>query len=450
MDKSAKKNAFCNAPFVSISISITGFASCCCYMESSKKQNRFPENKLMEIWTSEDFNHYRYCFTENIMPDACSVCRQEIAAGNTETVLMKNYDRFAIHPKYPRIIEITTDNLCNLECIMCRSKFSSRIAQKQGAAQKRIHNEALILAELNEFIPFLDEVIISGGEPFLSPLSLKLMQQVIHKNPRCTISVNTNGTILTDEIKDMMEKGMFNINLSLDSITKSTYEKIRVGAHFESVMEHLMFFATYLKKRNSSVSIPVCPLRLNCKEIPELVSFCNKNSFHIVFVHVFKAHEVALYSAAPELLQEVLYLYESCSFPEDSNIHRSNAAQFCGLINNVRCWLTFSLKKEAFIKNLIIEESLFSVANKGFEMRVKAMGVGFEKNENTEMRYERWKSKKDKLLSLLPLYFHHKMFFNLLFDIPPEKALAEIEARPMDELKENFIAKIDNIIRDKA
>jgi len=445
----------CNAPFVSVSIGVTGFASPCCYMNNQTEyfihnSDCFPEKKLFDIWNSENFQFYRECFKKKAYPKECVICKNAVEAGNFESVKSKMYDRYTPHPVYPRIIELTLDNTCNLQCVMCSSLHSSQIARKNGMVIEKKNDIDASLSEIRKFIPYLEEMIISGGEPFLSLPSKKLMQEIVTNNPACLISVNTNGTILTDEIKLMMEMGNFNFNLSLDSINKSIYEKIRVGANFETVITNLTYFADYAKRKNRGITIPICPLKLNYSELPDIVSFCNVNAYYIVFVHVFKAHDFALSSADPELLKEALQMYESFSFPENDPIQRHNAEQFHSLIRDVRSWLIFAGKKSDFIGKLEINEEDFNQANYRIEKRIEKY-ILLKSNDNAASeRLAKWVTKKNKLFEIVPWFFRHELFYSRLFSFPDEILLHYIEDLSLKDLKEFFLTFGDEIIEDNS
>lgn len=441
-----KKQFQCNAPFVSLSLKVNGIASACCYMELQKPYDCYPQKKLIDIWRGDKFSYYRNCFSNDEIPVECTICKAEYESGNHETLKPGMYTNFTPHPYYPRVLEVTTDNICNLECIMCRSEYSSRIARKNEVVLNGQIDKSAFVSEIEEFIPHLNEIIISGGEPFLSPLSLQLMTMVLSVNPGCRISVNTNGTMITDSIKQMLEKGNFHINLSLDSIHKSTYEEIRAGANFDSVMENLKYFSEYAKRKKFTISIPVCPLKVNYKELPEIVDFCNDNSYNVVFVHVFKANDVALYAADSVLLKETLQLYESCLMPVGNSIQKNNAAQFQGLTNNVRSWLNFARKKEAFVEKLPLTHEHFFDANQKFEHRMKAYLATIENDDNVGSLYYKWKSKKDALLDILPEYFHNELFYNLLFSVKPWVILPDFEKFSIMDIKENLLVLGDNLI----
>ena len=98
--------------------------------------------------------------------------------------------------------------------------------------------------------------------------------------------ITTNGTVLNERGKRILEQLNVGIILSVDSINQETYSKIRLGANFDRVMEHLRYFQKITKEKNTYLSIAACPMTMNWQDIPELLSFCNKEeiSLHYNFL----------------------------------------------------------------------------------------------------------------------------------------------------------------------
>lgn len=306
-----------------------------------------------------------------------------------------------------------------------------------------------IVEELDEFIPFLERAVFSGGEPFLSSICKEVMKKILLKNPNCTIAVNTNGTVLTDEIKDLLKMGRFHLNISIDSIHKETYEKIRVGASFDTLMKNVEYFSNYSSRVNDVISIPVCPLVLNYRELPQLVSFCNQHGFNVVFVHVFNAHEVALSSANTDILEDTLQLYQNVSLKEDTLIEKQNAKSFRDFIKDVEAMLVFNKKKARFLQQAKPDEQEFLRANEQIEQKIKEFAVA-QKDKNYISKFEDWRQKKNLVFEQLPAYFKCEAVFSRIFNFPESMLFTYFDQLPVNELKNYLITFADEIIRKEA
>ena len=89
------------------------------------------------------------------------------------------------------------------------------------------------------------------------------------------IMMNTNATLLSEErCTRLLESGLTRLRFSLDAATKETYEKIRVGAKFESVIEKIEQFLE-IKERGGYelpvVGVNLVKMKMNEHEIDQFV-----------------------------------------------------------------------------------------------------------------------------------------------------------------------------------
>lgn len=444
------KAPVCKAPFVSMSVGMTGFVSPCCYTQSyhaeSFSQERYPTRSLMEIWKGDDFQNYRNQLKHFRFPSECEICEGAIRAKRFESSKMRMYEGYQKHKKFPVMLEIAVDNTCNLECVMCNSLLSSKIAQREGVKFDNGIDLHQFKMEFFEFIPYLQEAIFSGGESFLSRTYIDIWKEIIAKNPSCRISVNTNGSVLTDEIKDVLEAGNFHFNLSIDSVNKTTYEQIRKGASFEKVMEHLDYFLDYAQRNSEVISMPVCPLTLNAKEFPDIVRFCNQRGMRVDFQHVFNAYDVALQYASKSLLEESLQICQTANFDEDDEISLHNIQVLRELEGRIKTWINDCDLREAWMARHPEEKSEFDAANVEFEQRIfQYLQVNFP-NENVNAKFDLWKQKKDALFDVLPEYFKNSKVFMPLFALRQSVWYDYLFYFPVLELKHILMSYAERIM----
>ena len=221
----------CNAPFASMNISFWGTASPCCY--NNALIDDYSVTSLTEIWNGDNYRKYRRAIRNGDLPEACSICNTCLLNGEYESTKIHQYDNLKVSRIFPnklRKIEIASSNICNLECIMCHGEASSSI-RKNRENKEPIQNQYMykFRNELKPLLPSMQEIVFLGGEPFLNPLYYDIWEDIIAINPKCKISVVTNGTILNDRIKLLIERGDFKINLSFDAIKKMSLEKKEFG-----------------------------------------------------------------------------------------------------------------------------------------------------------------------------------------------------------------------------
>lgn len=129
------------------------------------------------------------------------------------------------------LIEIT--NACNLNCLMCNTKFQSR-------------PEGLMSAEVFERV--ITELKANGveraglhtvGETFLYK-DLGTLFEIADKNDfKVWISTNGQYPQRMEKLYEKFPKLITDVRISTDGATKETFETIRVGGSFEKLFESL-------------------------------------------------------------------------------------------------------------------------------------------------------------------------------------------------------------------
>lgn len=143
----------------------------------------------------------------------------------------------------PRKIAIEATSCCNLRCIHCAHGAAPdgkvRLTRPQSMMDFDLFKK--VMDEASEFKNSTKIVFALLGEPLLHK-SLPDMVAYAHSKGLWT-QVNTNCTLLTREKGEaLINAGLDFIYLSLDGITKQTYERIRVRSDFNKVMHNILNF----------------------------------------------------------------------------------------------------------------------------------------------------------------------------------------------------------------
>lgn len=318
-----------------MNFTIDGQVSVCCLNRVTSVP--LAGRKLLEIWNGPEFNRLRDHVTVGDLSFDCQVCKAQKDAGNMDGLKANDYQKFTPpHPRFPKVMEFCLDNTCNLGCTMCNSVLSSTIRKERGLPpHRRLYDDGFV-EELEPFIPHLKEAVFSGGEPFLIPLYHRIWERMLKINPQLTISVVTNGTVLNDRMKELLERGRFRINVSIDSVNVHTYTAIRRHGDLTQVLTNFRWFCEYGERKNLRVNIPVCLLTLNWRELPDMVHFANDNEASVNFVHVDRPFRLALLYQNSDYIAEVITQLERATFDMTCPVSEANAARFNGLLQELR------------------------------------------------------------------------------------------------------------------
>jgi MoaA/NifB/PqqE/SkfB family radical SAM enzyme len=322
----ADKSIVCHAPFVNLNFSQSGEVRACCY-NFKHVLGQWPQQSIREIWQGEKLKELRGYIAENNLGGGCTECGKMIEAGNYQGVRARYYDTSSLRDKissiarkitggyaYPRVMEFELSNECNLECIMCNGSFSSSIRRNREKLPPIVspYNDKFV-DELEEFIPHLTDAKFLGGEPFMIDIYLSIWERILKINPNIRIHITTNGTFLNNRIKNLLEGLNAGIVISIDSVERETYKKIRVNGNYDKVMENLDYFIDYTRRKKTFISMAVCPMVNNWKELPQMLEFCLLKNITLYFNVVFTPVELSLRTID---LEEVIRFLENYPLPE--------------------------------------------------------------------------------------------------------------------------------------
>lgn len=150
---------------------------------------------------------------------------------------------------FPRFFEIETVNACNARCPMCTiDDWDRRDGLMSDELFKRITDE------ISEHAGEVKRVhLYRDGEPLLDkklPQRVAMMKAAGVKE----VGISTNCALL-DRAKTqaLILAGLDSIILSVDSLKKDVYERIRVRLNFEEVMENIHYFLSVPRETKARI-----------------------------------------------------------------------------------------------------------------------------------------------------------------------------------------------------
>lgn len=321
----------CHLPLRSLYFGFNGIVTACCF-NRFYHLGKFPKNSIEEIIHSEKRKQLQLFLNNTDFSHGCHNCKEMISSRNYSSVGASFGDTLPDNGDLPTEMIFELDNTCNLKCMMCNAEYSS--AHNGGIRNCSPYDSEEFINQLKPFIPTLHYAKFLGGEPFLSDIYPKIWKEIREINPKCTIRLQTNGTVLTDSIKSTLENGNFLIGLSIDTINPEHYKEIRNGASLETTLKNLDFFDSINKKHGDYTYISVCPMKQNRFDIPELVDFCNNKGFFINFNNV-KTEGFTLNELSEQELNELCSYYKSNNHKGNNHIARTNYETFSCLIRRI-------------------------------------------------------------------------------------------------------------------
>jgi MoaA/NifB/PqqE/SkfB family radical SAM enzyme len=158
---------------------------------------------------------------------------------------------------FPEKISFTITNKCNLQCKMC-GQWSEEGYIKTG--DKNFSDEL----KLEDWKRLVDEIaehkisffLIRGGEPFLFPGIIELLEYIHDKG--IFISVDTNGTMLKKYAEDIVRIGNIHLTISVDG-PEEIHDYVRgVKGCFQKIKENIALIRKYEENLGKNISTSIC------------------------------------------------------------------------------------------------------------------------------------------------------------------------------------------------
>ena len=342
-----RPKTFCQAPSVNMYFAQDGEVKVCCH-NSEYSIGKYPEQSIKEIWNSPAANELRDHMRRYELSHGCGICAADLQLGAFQEVRAQHFDKLPVNPNYPTMMEFLLTNQCNLECVMCKGEFSSLIRKnREKLPELQSPYDKAFIAQLEEFIPHLKETRFSGsGEAFSIDMNYDIWEMILKANPDCLIFVNTNGTIVTGRVKDILKCGKFQIGVSLDSMKKDVFEEIRINANFDKVMDNIKYFHQYCIERGTRFSIAMCVMRMNWRELPEFINFANSMDCVATFHKVWYPEEYALWNLPAAELEDIYNYLLPFDFTEDTLYKWQNRRHYKYFVSVVKYWWDEAVKRE--------------------------------------------------------------------------------------------------------
>lgn len=176
-------------------------------------------------------------------------------------------------PNIIKNVSVSISHACNLNCYHCYFDGD----HKDSIGQKRVYFSTLEKLKGHK----LDKILLTdNGEPFIYYDKILSYLKSLTKEDTLAIEITTNLMLLNEErikkLHDTMIKTQISYRwiLSLDGITKETFEATRIGASWEKVCKNVRLIAENFCRENIRISYVIRKPAI--KDAPFAKSFFEK------------------------------------------------------------------------------------------------------------------------------------------------------------------------------
>lgn len=164
----------------------------------------------------------------------------------------------------PDSLDIELTNRCNLNCPGCpRGSMDRKIGDMSNKLFRRI---------IDSSYPYISFTWLHlFGEPLLNSNVADMISYASRNNIACGIS--TNATFLTENIaKKLCLSGLDTIIISIDAVTKNTYDELRPGGNFQKVVKNTEKFLNLPeRKKIRHTIIQLVKMKRNRNEVDDFI-----------------------------------------------------------------------------------------------------------------------------------------------------------------------------------
>lgn len=247
-----ERRLFCPIPFKQMEIMSGGDTNLCCYIQ--KSPGRISSDNLKNVYNSLSAQQIR----ASILDGTFRYCKLDDCPHFSGGDLSLQKD--CIGTRYEKIVRerltslddmmnlwLSFDRRCNLRCISCRKDYV-KYSEEENAKVERLINVVKANLSLIRGLGFC-----GNGEPFASPAMREFLFSLDSSvYPDLKITLLTNGQLFNTRTWESMRKiqrAVKSVQVSIDAATRETYEGLRRGGSFDTLMRNISFISG-LRRQN--------------------------------------------------------------------------------------------------------------------------------------------------------------------------------------------------------
>lgn len=224
---------FCILPFVHAFVTPNIISPCCAYTGDLKF------NSKDQYWQSEQLKTIQNNMLQNVRDNGCQICWKKEDRGysslrqHSNEIYKNHIEQIRGNQtlQQPFYLDLRLGNLCNLKCRMCISEWSSQIASEiienpnedwiDTPEQKILELDDSTWQLLEQWIPHVRRVFMTGGEPTIIKRNLEYIEKIIEsgRSKEVELIFTTNATNINSKFVEVGKQfKSVSYNVSIDAV----------------------------------------------------------------------------------------------------------------------------------------------------------------------------------------------------------------------------------------
>lgn len=186
-------------------------------------------------------------------------------------------DRYGRKIDYMRI---SVTDRCNLRCVYCVPEEGVSCLERE----KLLSDEEIVrIAEAAAQVG-VSHLKVTGGEPLLRKHLSGLAERLSRIPGIDTVTLTTNGILLPDQIKELVEAGISGINISIDTLDEERYRNLTRGGKLSEALAGLRAAVPYTDE-NVTVKVNAVLYEKTWREDAKALSdLAKEKKVHVRFI----------------------------------------------------------------------------------------------------------------------------------------------------------------------
>ncbi len=177
-------------------------------------------------------------------------------------------------------VRVSVTDRCDLRCFYCMpEKGVEQISHDEILRYEEIVRVVRLLSQLG-----IKKVRLTGGEPLVRRGLSSLVKEIKSIDGIEKVLLTTNGMQLEDKLSALVDAGLDGVNISIDSLSEETFERITRRKGVDKVLDSVDAALAYPELR---VKINCVPSELNRNEIiPLTARFLKEERLSLRFIEM--------------------------------------------------------------------------------------------------------------------------------------------------------------------
>lgn len=195
------------------------------------------------------------------------------------------------HGRKIEYMRLSLTEACNFGCLFCMPPGKKHCPDE--SEDSLTTDELLRLCGIFSSLG-IDKYKITGGEPFLNPDAIAIMERLKKGYGAKSVTVTTNGTTLDRHAAQLAAIGIDGINISLNGMTQETFEKV-AGSSFP--LDRLLDNIATACRQGIRIKLNMVPIHdINHEDMVPLIEFALEHGAYPRFIELMPIGQGKKYS----------------------------------------------------------------------------------------------------------------------------------------------------------